>query len=122
MILPVPHNAAPTLAETTAPGRIELLRPLPTSASDMPTTSAAAVSLAPLYHTFDLNREFHKKPIQQVYNSRQAPSAVTTENFLAARALMTDAFVHDIASTKRDRISDLYSDTPRYQNCLDILV
>ena len=121
MILPVPHNAAPTLAESTAPGRIELLRPLPSSASDVPTTSAAARSLAPSYHAFDLNREFHRKPLQQIYSPRQAPSAVTTENFLAARALMTDAYVHDIASTKRDRISDLYRDTPRFQSCVNIL-
>ena len=80
----------------------------------MPTLPQGTKAVAPSTQPYDLAREFHKKPLQQIYNPRQAPSAISSENFLAARALMSATFVHNIAMTKEARISNLYKDTPSF--------
>ena len=92
-----------------------------TIARVMPTLQQDGRTIAPTNQPDDLSRGFHRKPLQQIYNPRQAPSAISSENFFAARALMTAAFVHDIASTKEARISNLYKDIPKFRNEIDIL-
>ena len=92
-----------------------------TVARVMPTLPNGTKAVAPSTQPFDLAREFHKKPLQQIYNPRHAPSAISSENFLAARALMSATFVHNIAMTKEARISNLYKDTPKFRDQIDIL-
>ena len=92
-----------------------------TVARVMPTLPQDGRTITPANQPYDLAREFHRKPLQQIYNPRQAPSAISSENFLAARALMSAAFVHNIASTKEARISNLYKDIPKFRNEIDIL-
>ena len=93
-----------------------------TVAKGMPTSNVPSRAIVPASHSFDLSREFHKKPLQRVYNPRSAPSAISSENFLAARALLSQAFVHNIAMTKQARISNLYKDAPEFREQIDILV
>ena len=90
-------------------------------ARDVPTLNGASTGVVAVGHSFDLSREFHKKPLQRIYNPRSAPSAVSSENFLAARALLSNVFVHNIASTKQARISNLYKDAPEFRDQLNIL-
>ena len=92
-----------------------------TVARVMPTLPEGTKAVAPSTQPSNLAREFHRKPLQQIYNPRQAPSAVSSENFLAARALMSAKFVHNIAATKEARISNLYKDAPKFRNHIDIL-
>ncbi|MDA8717474.1 hypothetical protein N9M78_05930 [Alphaproteobacteria bacterium] len=92
-----------------------------TVARVMPTLPQGTKAVSPSAQPFDLAREFHKRPLQQVYNPRQAPSAISSENFLAARALMSATFVHNIAMTKEARISNLYKDAPKFCDQIDIL-
>ena len=92
-----------------------------TVAKVVPTPQSDTRTVKPTNQPYDLAQEFHRKPLQQIYNPRQAPSAISSENFLAARALMSAAFVHDIASTKEARISNLYKDIPKFRNEIDIL-
>jgi hypothetical protein len=92
-----------------------------TVARVMPTLVQGTKAVAPSTQPYDLAQDFHRKPLQQVYNPRQAPSAITSENFLAARALMSATFVHNIAMTKEARISNLYKDAPKFRNDIDIL-
>ena len=87
----------------------------------MPTLPQGTNAVLPSAQPSDLAREFHKKPLQRVYNPRQAPSAISSENFLAARALMSATFVHNIAMTKEARISNLYKDAPEFSDQIDIL-
>jgi len=87
----------------------------------MPTLPQGTKAVSPSAQPYDLAREFHKRPLQQVYNPRQAPSAISSENFLAARALMSATFVHNIAMTKEARISNLYKDAPKFRDQIDIL-
>ena len=92
-----------------------------TVARVMPSLPQGTKAVAPTAQTYDLTREFHKKPLQQIYNPRHAPSAISSENFLAARALMSATFVHNIATTKEARISNLYKDAPKFRDQIDIL-
>ena len=92
-----------------------------TVARVMPTLPQGTKAVAPTMQPNDLTREFHRKPLQQIYNPRHAPSAISSENFLAARALMSATFVHNIATTKEARISNLYKDAPKFRDQIDIL-
>ena len=92
-----------------------------TVARVMPTLPQGTKAVAPSAQPYDLARDFHQKPLQQIYNPRQAPSAISSENFLAARALMSATFVHNIAMTKEARISNLYKDAPKFRDQIDIL-
>jgi hypothetical protein len=58
----------------------------------------------------------------RIYSPRQAPSAITSENFLAARASLSPGFVHNAAQSNIARISNMYRDAPRFRNEIDILV
>ncbi|MDB0016270.1 hypothetical protein N9E28_01830 [Alphaproteobacteria bacterium] len=87
----------------------------------MPTLPHGTKAVSPSAQPYDLAREFHKMPLQQVYNPHHAPSAISSENFLAARALMSATFVHNIAMTKEARISNLYKDAPKFRDQIDIL-
>ena len=92
-----------------------------TVARVMPTLPQGTKAVTPSTQPYDLTQEFHRKPLQQIYSPRQAPSAVSSENFLAARALMSATFVHNIAVTKEARISNLYKDAPEFSDQIDIL-
>jgi len=87
----------------------------------MPTLPQGTKAVSPSAQPHDLAGEFHKRPLQQVYNPSQAPSAISSENFLAARALMSATFIHNIAMTKEARISNLYKDAPKFREQIDIL-
>tara|TARA_B100000575_G_C22548364_1_gene350654 strand:- start:38 stop:370 length:333 start_codon:yes stop_codon:yes gene_type:complete len=92
-----------------------------TVARVMPTLVQGTKAVTPINQPYDLAQEFHRKPLQQVYNPRQAPSAISSENYLAARALMSSVFVHNIATTKEARISNFYKDAPKFRDQIDIL-
>ncbi len=92
-----------------------------TVARVMPTLPQGTKAVVPSTQTHNLAKEFHQKPLQQIYNPRQAPSAISSENFLAARALMSATFVHNIAMTKEARISNLYKEAPKFRDHIDIL-
>ena len=59
--------------------------------------------------------------LPQIYNSRLAPSAITSEAAISARALLTPQYQHNILATRISRISNLYADAPRFRNQIDIL-
>tara|TARA_B100000927_G_C16268358_1_gene390410 strand:- start:297 stop:662 length:366 start_codon:yes stop_codon:yes gene_type:complete len=92
-----------------------------TVARVMPTLPQGTKAVAPSPQTHNLAKEFHQTPLRQIYNPRQAPSAISSENFLAARALMSATFVHNIAMTKEARISNLYKEAPKFRDHIDIL-
>ena len=87
----------------------------------MPTLPQGTKAVAPIAQPSHLAKELHQKPLQRIYNPRHAPSAISSENFLAARALMSAAFVHNTATTKEARISNLYKDAPKFREQIDIL-
>ena len=106
-------NAA-LLIDEGAPVNTTVARAVPNYRSENKT-------VGPTSQLSNLAKEFHQKPLVQIYNPRQAPSAISSENFLAARALMSGAFVHNAASTKESRVSNLYKEAPKFREQIDIL-
>jgi hypothetical protein len=69
-----------------------------------------------------LSRDYTRQPQPMIISHpRQAPSAVSSEQFLAARSLMAPAFQHNILATKMARISNLHAETPRFRDQIDLL-
>ena len=91
------------------------------SASRMPTARHIDAGIEVIHPGVALQKNFTDMPLARVYHPRQAPSAVSSENFLAARAAMNPGFVHNMAHTNSARISNLYKEVPRFHNHLDLI-
>jgi len=92
------------------------------SASLMPTDRQTINGVEVMHPSATLPQNFQDMPHARIYHPKQAPSAISSENFLAARAALSPGFVQNAAQTNIARISNLYRDVPRFRNELDILV
>ena len=92
------------------------------SASLMPTLRQTVSGMEVIHPSSNLPQSYHSMPRAHIYHPKQAPSAVMSENFLAARAALNPGFVHNAAQTNIARISNLYREIPLFKNELDILV
>lgn len=92
------------------------------SANLVPTAQQSLNVVEAVNPISNLPRAFRDMPQARIYHPKQAPSAISSENFLIARAAMNPGFVQNTANTNIARISDLYRDLPRFRNVLDILV
>ena len=104
-----------------------------------PTTASIPAALGASVNTFDANivpssrqtmlgvtgkpatetlsRDYTRQPQPMIISHpRQAPSAISSEQFLAARSLMAPAFQHNILATKMARISNLHAEAPRFRD------
>jgi len=69
-----------------------------------------------------LGRDYPRQPQPAILrHPRQAPSGVSSEQFLAARALLSPAFQHSVMATKIARISNLHAEAPRFRDQIDIV-
>ena len=91
------------------------------SASLMPTARQIDAGIEVIHPGVALQKNFTDMPLARVYHPRQAPSAISSENYLAARAVLNPGFVHNMAHTNSARVSNLYTDIPRFRNDLDML-
>ena len=92
------------------------------SASLVPTPRQTINGVETTHPTARLVPDFTNMQHARIYSPRHAPSAVTSENFLAARAGLSPGFVHNAAQSNIARISNMYRDAPRFRNEVDILV
>ena len=92
------------------------------SANLVPTPRQTINGVETAHPTARLLPDFTNMQHARIYSPRQAPSAVTSENFLAARAGLSPGFVHNAAHSNIARISNMYRDAPRFRNEIDILV
>jgi len=90
-------------------------------ASAVPTQRQTTHGLESLLETPRIAAQFSGLPSRQIRSNRQAPSAVVTEQYLAARAALSPAYIHNMAAVRAERISNLYADTPRFRSQIDIL-
>ena len=67
-----------------------------------------------------MHQDYPQRPVM-ISSPRLAPSAISTEQALRARALMMPEFQQNIMATRIQRTSNLYAETPRFRNQLDIL-
>lgn len=62
-----------------------------------------------------------RRPEVTIFHPALGPSAVTTENALMARALMSPAYMHDSAATRMARVSTAFNGlAPRMGSILDV--
>ena len=92
------------------------------SASLVPTLRQTVSGVEVIHPSSNLPQNYHAMPRARIYHPKQAPSAVMSENFLAARAALNPGFVQNVAQTNIARVSNLYCDIPQFKNELDILV
>jgi len=92
------------------------------SASLMPTPRQTPSGVEVIHPGSALQQNYQTMPQARIYHPKQAPSAIMSENFLAARAALNPGFVQNTAHTNIARVSNLYRDVPRFRNELDILV
>jgi hypothetical protein len=92
------------------------------SASLMPTPRQTINGVEAIHPTARSVPDYTDMQHARIYSPRQAPSAITSENFLAARASLSPGFVHNAAQSNIARISNMYRDAPRFRNEIDILV
>ena len=92
------------------------------TATIVPTAPQTTNGVDTIYPTARSTPDFSNMQHARIYSPRQAPSAVTSENFLAARASLSPGFVHNAAHSNIARISNMYRDAPRFRNEIDILV
>ena len=92
------------------------------SASLVPTLRQTVSGVEVIHPSSNLPQNYHSMPQARIYHPKQAPSAVTSENFLTARAALNPGFMQNIAQTNIARVSNLYQDIPEFKNDLDILV
>jgi len=57
----------------------------------------------------------------RILHPSQAPSAITSENALWARALNLPVYVHDSAASRMARLSNILRDAPRFGQAVNIL-
>jgi hypothetical protein len=92
------------------------------SASLMPTERQSVNGVEVLHAGSKLGPNYPNVPHARIYHPKQSPSAISSENFLQARAALNPGFMHHAAQTNIARVSNLYRDVPQFKNELDILV
>ena len=59
--------------------------------------------------------------LPSIRSKRGSPSAITAENVLRAKASLDEIYVHNISSMRREYISNLHSDAPKFSNQFDMM-
>lgn len=91
-------------------------------ANFMPSERQTGLGVIGTHETKTLSQDYsnHRQPTI-LRHPRQAPSGISSENFLAARSLLSPAFQHNVLATKMARISNLHAEAPRFRDQIDIL-
>ena len=124
MFIPPATDISPARQRQAENGSSEGLRgtAVTSSASLVPTLRQTVSGVEVIHPSSNLPQNYHSMPQARIYHPKQAPSAVTSENFLTARAALNPGFMQNIAQTNIARVSNLYRDIPEFKNDLDILV
>ena len=96
------------------------INPLGVGARTVPSDRQTAYGKTPTALAERMHQDYPQRPVM-ISSPRLAPSAISTENALSARALMMPEFQQNIMATRIQRTSNLYAETPRFHSQLDIL-
>ena len=92
------------------------------SANVVPSDRQTMMGLQGKPATEAMTRDYTRQiPTTLIRHPREAPSAISSEQFLAAKSLLGPTFQHNIMATKMARISNLHIEAPRYRDQIDIL-
>lgn len=92
-----------------------------TDATTMPSLRQTSIGIPFLTEAEKKRPEYSSNHSSYLRSVRAAPSVVSTEAFLQARAMNDRVFIHNMAAIKSEQISDLHRETPRFKNQIDIL-
>ena len=95
--------------------------PQTSDATYMPSQRQTAHGLGNLTQSEKKHSEYNHTNLPFIRSRRGAPSAITAESVLKARAALEEAYMHNMAATKREYISNSYADAPQFRNQLDIM-
>ena len=90
-------------------------------ATYMPLQRQTAQGIENLTQSEKKHSEYTHTNLPFIRSRRGAPSAITAENVLKARAALENAYIHNMAATKREYISNSHADAPNFRNQLDIM-
>lgn len=110
--------------QTQTPGVMpaqQVLAPIPIAANSVPSLRQTGYGLEPVGMINPPYKDYNQRPATVISHPRFAPSSVTSEQFFSARALLSPGYIHQSAASKIARISNLYADTPRFSQQVDIL-
>jgi hypothetical protein len=96
------------------------VNPAPVGARIVPTERQTAYGKPAVQLVERMHQDYPQRPVM-IASPRLAPSAVSSEQALQARAMMTPEFQQNIMASRILRTSNLYAETPRFRNQLDIL-
>jgi hypothetical protein len=86
----------------------------------MPTERQTVYGKPALPISERMRQDYPQRPVT-ISSPRLAPSAISSEQALQARTLLTPEFQQNVMATRILRTSNLYAETPRFRNQLDIL-
>jgi len=95
--------------------------PIPVSASSVPSLRQTGHGVEPVGMVNQTYKDYSQRPATVISHPRFAPSAITSEQFMNARALLSPGYIHQSAASKIARISNLYADAPRFSQQINIL-
>ena len=123
MISPLTQERPPTRLSKSQQTSSEVLSTQTRSydASSVPTQRQTTQGVEALLEAPRIASQFSGLSLGQIRSSRQAPSSIVTEQFLASRISLSPAYIENTAATRAERISNLYADAPRFRNQIDIL-
>ena len=90
-------------------------------ATYMPSQRQTAYGVANLAQSEKKYPEYTHNNLSFIRSRRGAPSSITAENMLKARASLDQVYMHNIAAIMREYISNTLEDAPNFQNQLDIM-
>ena len=90
MFIPLATEASPARQRQAENGPTEGLKgtAATSSASLVPTLRQTVSGVEVIHPSSNLPQNYHSMPQARIYHPKQAPSAVTSENFLTARAAL----------------------------------
>jgi hypothetical protein len=115
MVMPALTQTSPVLPS------VDTLATQPIAANSVPSQRQTAYGIEAVGITQNQHRQMNRQPATIINHPRLAPSTVTSEQFMSARASLSPGFVQQMAASKIARISNLYADTPRFSAQVDIL-
>lgn len=90
-------------------------------ATYMPSQRETSYGLKHLTQSEKKYSEYSKTNIPYLRSKKGAPSSITAENYLFAKALASKVYMQNIAAVKREYLSNAQADFPRFSNQISIL-
>ena len=90
-------------------------------ANSVPISSAPIPEIAQINASKRVMPEQNNHSFSKIFSTRSAPSTISSESALKARAIYSSEFIHNEAQTRIARSSNLYVEAPRFRNDVDLL-